>query len=87
LLYNNENVKRSSSEVAMKRYGDNLRSSNISEDALSYEHGRNVRVLYGGCGVRFGTFPQPVELPQKHKSLDILSLLGLKRNKPIEKNI
>jgi hypothetical protein len=70
----------------MKRYGDNLPSSNISEDALSYEHGRNVRVLYGGCGVRFGTFTQRVELPQKHKSWDILSLLRLKRNKPNEKS-
>jgi len=70
----------------MKRYGDNLPSSNISEDALSYEHGRNVRVLYGGCGVRFGTFTQRAELHQKHKSWDILSLLRLKRNKPNEKS-
>jgi len=70
----------------MKRYGDNLPSSNISEDALSSEHGRNVRVIYGGCGVRFGTLPQRVELPQKNKSLDILSLLGLRRQKS-KKNI
>jgi hypothetical protein len=69
----------------MKRYGDNLSSSSVSEDALSQEHGRNVRVMYGGCGVRFGTFPQRVE-PQKHKNFDILSLLGLKQNKIKEKS-
>lgn len=70
----------------MKRYGDNLPSSNISEDALSYEHGRNVRVMYGGCGVRFGTFAQPVDFPQKHKNLDILSLFRFRRQKS-KKNI
>jgi hypothetical protein len=86
LLYNNENFNKISSEVVMKRYGDNLPSPNISEDALSYEHGRNVRVMYGGCGIRFGTFPQPVGFPKKHKNLDILSLFGFRRQKS-KKNI
>jgi hypothetical protein len=85
LLYNNENVNKIPSEVAMKRYGDNLPCSDISEDALSYEHGRNVRVMYGGCGVRFGTFSRPVTLPKNRKTLDILSLFGFRRQKP-EKN-
>jgi hypothetical protein len=70
----------------MKRYGDNLPSSNTSEDTLYHDHGRNVRVIYGGCGVRFGTFPQRVELPERRPGLDILSLLGFKQNKYKEKS-
>ena len=65
----------------MKRYGDNLPSSCISEEEIANEHGRNVRVMYGGCGVRFGTFSKPVEYPRKRKPLDLLSFLGFKRNK------
>lgn len=64
----------------MKRYGDNLPASSISETEIAHEHGRNVRVMYGGCGVRFGTFSKPVEYAPKRKRLDLLSLLGLKRN-------
>jgi hypothetical protein len=69
----------------MKRYGDNLPASNISEDELSYEHGRNVRVMYGGCGVSFGAFSQRVDFPKKQKGLDILSLFrfGRKKSKKI----
>lgn len=70
----------------MKRYGDNLPSSSISEDALNYEHGRNARVMYGGCGVRFGTFPQPVSFSKQHKNFDILSLFRFRRQKA-KKNI
>ena len=70
-----------SEEAAMKRYGDNLPCSSISEDELYSTHGRNVMVMYGGCGVRFGTFTKPVEHPRKRKTFDLLSLLGLKQNK------
>jgi hypothetical protein len=42
--------------------------------------------MYGGCGVRFGTFSKPVEYAQKTKPLDLLSLFGLKRNKAKKKN-
>ncbi len=65
----------------MKRYGDNLPSSNNSEDELENQYGRNITVMYGGCGVRFGTFSKPVEYPKKRKTLDILSLLGFRQNK------
>jgi hypothetical protein len=65
----------------MKRYGDNLPSSSISEAEPVREHGRNVQVMYGGCGVRFGTFSKPVEYAPKRKPLDLLSFFGLKRNK------
>ena len=65
----------------MKRYGDNLSSSSISEDELMQESDRNLRVMYGGCGVRFGTFSRPVTYAPKRKPLDLLALLGLKRNK------
>ena len=64
----------------MKRYGDNLSSSSISEDELAQEPDRNIKVMYGGCGVRFGTFSRPVVYAPKRKPLDLLALLGLKRN-------
>ena len=65
----------------MKRYGDNLPPCSISEDALCHEHGRNTLVMYGGCGVRFGTFSRPVEYPEKRKRLSLLSLFGLRKDK------
>jgi hypothetical protein len=43
-------------------------------------------VMYGGCGVRFGTFSKPVEHPQKHKVLDLLSLLGFGRSRSKDNN-
>ena len=52
----------------MKRYGDNLLSSSISEAETSSEHGRNAVVMYGGCGVSFGAFPKPVEYSPKRKT-------------------
>jgi hypothetical protein len=65
----------------MKRYGDNLPSSDISEEEVELQHGRHVMAMYGGCGVMFGTFSKPIEYPKKHKTLDFLSLLRFKRNK------
>ncbi len=70
----------------MKRYGDNLPFSGVCEDELSYQHGRNVSVMYGGCGVSFGSFPRPVEDPKKRKTIRVLSLLGFKRNKTDNEN-
>ena len=66
----------------MKRYGDNLPSFGISEEEVEIQHGRNVTVMYGGCGVRFGTFSKPIEYPKKRKSLDVFALFGFRRNKP-----
>ncbi|HLO13952.1 MAG TPA: hypothetical protein VK206_03920 [Anaerolineales bacterium] len=63
----------------MKRYGDNLPTSCLTEAELNTGHGRNVTVMYGGCGVRFGTFSKPVEYPKRRKTFDLLSLLGLRR--------
>jgi hypothetical protein len=65
----------------MKRYGDNLPSKDGPEDNLENEYSRNEKVMYGGCGVRFGTFSKPVQYTRKRKKFDLLSLLGLKRNK------
>lgn len=65
----------------MKRYGDNLPPSNKPEDELENQPDRNAQVMYGGCGVRFGTFSKPVEHAPKRKTLDLLSLFGLKRKK------
>ncbi len=63
----------------MKRYGDNLPSSEKTEEEL--DEPQSVQVLYGGCGVRFGTFTQKPITSKKRKTLDILALLGLKRTK------
>jgi hypothetical protein len=68
----------------MKRYGDNLPSPNIFEEELNNERGRSALVMYGGCGVRFGTFSKPTEHPQKHKPFDLLLFLGLKKITPKE---
>ena len=65
----------------MKRYGDNVPSTGISEEEVEYQHGRNVAVMYGGCGASFGTFSKPIEYPKKRKTLDILSFLRFKHNK------
>ncbi len=62
----------------MKRYGDNLPSSETSEDL---DAPQSVQVIYGGCGVRFGTFTQKPISSKKRKSLDILALLGFKLRK------
>ena len=64
----------------MKRYGDNLPSSNCQEEITS-GNGTTVQVIYGGCGVRYGTFTRPVEPPRKRKSLNIFSLLKFRRKK------
>ncbi len=70
----------------MKRYGDNLPFSGICEDELSYQHGRNVSVMYGGCGVNYGSFSKPMEYSRKRKSFSILSLFRSKRNKAQNEN-
>ena len=62
----------------MKRYGDNLPSSEKPDEL---DEPQSVQVMYGGCGVRFGTFTQKTIPSQKRKTLDILALLGLKRRK------
>ena len=62
----------------MKRYGDNLPASEKTEEL---DEPQSVQVMYGGCGVRFGTFTQKPIPSKKYKSLDILALLGFKRRK------
>ncbi len=66
----------------MKRYGDNLPSSSTSEAESSNEQSGETLVMYGGCGVSFGTFTRPAERPNKERKISsLLSLLGFKRNK------
>ena len=68
----------------MKRYGDNLPSSKIFDDELNHEHGRDVRVIFGGCGVRFSTFSQPPRFAPKRKKFDLWSVLGFRKEKSKE---
>ena len=63
----------------MKRYGDNLPSSEKFEEELDAP--QSVQVMYGGCGVRFGTFTQKPIPSKKRRALDILALLRFKRRK------
>ena len=67
----------------MKRYGDNVSADDASEED---EKNQEVRVMYGGCGVIHGSFPQRVNPSKKRSSLDLLSLLGIKRKKVEEQN-
>lgn len=55
-------------EVNMRRYGDNRPSSNVQEDAEN-ERGEIVKVIRGGCGVRYGIldFLANAEQPPVHK--------------------
>lgn len=69
----------------MKRYGDNLPSSEKIEEL---DEPQSVQVMYGGCGVRFGTFTQKPIPSKKRKTLAILALLGFRRRKntpPVQK--
>jgi hypothetical protein len=63
----------------MKRYGDNLPASSLAEEEFRYRG--SERVMYGGCGVRFGTFVRQIPPPKKKKAFDFLSLLGWGRRK------
>ncbi len=66
----------------MKRYGDNLPSSSTSEAESNNEQNVESMVMYGGCGVSFGTFTRPAEHLHKERKLSsLLALLGFKRNK------
>lgn len=66
----------------MKRYGDNLPSPSTSEAETNDEQSMGTMVMYGGCGVNFGTFARPAERSNKERKLSsLLALLGFKRNK------
>lgn len=63
----------------MKRYGNNLPASIHIEDEVDTP--QSVQVMYGGCGVRFGTFTKTLTPPKKRKTFDLLALLGFKHRK------
>ncbi len=66
----------------MKRYGDNLSSSSTSEAESNHEQSVETMVMYGGCGVNFGTFARPAERSNKARKLpSLFALLGFKRTK------
>jgi hypothetical protein len=69
---------------AMNRYGEKLSPVDTSDPELDDEHDRYERVMYGGCGVRFGTFQRRVEIPRSRPRFDLLSFLGLRRNQTKE---
>jgi hypothetical protein len=70
--------KRPKEEI-MKRYGDNLPASSHAEQEFQY--GGPERVMYGGCGIRFGTFVRYIPPPKRKKAFDFFSLLRWGRTK------
>ena len=72
----------------MKRYGDNLPSSNTLEEDAENERGKTVQVIRGGCGVRFEMldFIMSAEPPKKRNTSNIFSFLKLGRKKNDENN-
>ena len=63
----------------MKRYGNNLPDSIDIEAEV--DKPQSVKVMYGGCGVRFGTFAKTLPPPKKRKTFDLLAWLGFKHRK------
>jgi hypothetical protein len=68
----------------MKRYGDNVTSEGVFETRPENEQGQNSRLLFGGCGATYGSFPAPAELPKtveapkKHRFAVVLRFVGFR---------
>jgi hypothetical protein len=69
----------------MNRYGEKLSPVATSDSESENEHDRYERVMYGGCGVRFGTFQRRAETPKARARFDWLTFLGLRRKQTEEK--
>jgi hypothetical protein len=74
----------------MKRYGDNVTCQDVFEAGSGNGQGENARLLFGGCGATYGSFPAPVKLPKtvetpkKYWFADLLPFLGFRRKKVSE---
>jgi len=68
----------------MNRYGEKLSPVETYDPESDNKHDRYERVVYGGCGVRFGTFQRRVEIPRSCHRFDLLSFLGLRRKQTKE---
>jgi hypothetical protein len=69
----------------MNRYGEKLSRVATSDSESENEHDRYERVMYGGCGVRFGTFQRRAEISKARARFDWLTFLRLKRKHTEEK--
>jgi hypothetical protein len=68
----------------MNRYGGRLSSIETSDTEYGNEHDRYEQVMYGGCGVRFGSFTRRAEIQKSRPAFDLFSFLGLRRKQPKE---
>jgi hypothetical protein len=74
----------------VKRYGDNVTCGDIFETGSGNGQGETSRLLFGGCGATYGSFPAPVKLPKtiespkKHLLTGRLPSLGFGRKKVSE---
>jgi hypothetical protein len=66
----------------MRRYGDNV---TIEDFAEVDERPQNTRVMFGGCGVNYGSFSRPVKPQKKNFWQELLSLIGFKQKEAGEK--
>jgi hypothetical protein len=65
----------------MKKYGDRIFSNTISDEENQEAGAGYDKVLFGGCGVRFGSFRRPTQAQKKNPRFDFLSFLRLKRKR------
>ena len=63
----------------MNRYGEKLSPVDASDPESGNAHDRYERVMYGGCGVRFGSFQRRAEIPKSRPRFDLAAFLGLRR--------
>lgn len=62
----------------MAKYGERIFHDQEVEQSGN-EGGGFDTVMYGGCGVRFGSFQRPVERRPKPSSFNLLRILGIGR--------
>lgn len=70
----------------MNRYGERLSPVDTSDKENGNEYDRYERVMYGGCGVRVGSFQRRAEIKKNHPPFDFLSFLGFKRKATDKEN-
>jgi len=63
----------------MNRYGEKMSPVESSDKENGNEYDRYERVMYGGCGVRFGSFQRRTEIKKDRPPFDLLAFLGLRR--------
>jgi hypothetical protein len=64
----------------MAKYGGRIFHDTTEEQSGNGGSGYDT-VMFGGCGIRFGSFQRPVDRRPKPSSFTLLRILGLWRRK------